>query len=152
MDFNFDVTLKNRLVLKQFLDKFTLEELNKIPAGFNNNIFWNIAHTVVTQQMLVYNLSGQKMNVSDDLVANYRKGSKPEKEVEQEEVNKVKDLLLSTIEQTETDYKNGIFTNYKSYTVTTGTTLNSVEDAITFNNFHEGLHLGSILTLRRAIK
>tara|TARA_R110002020_G_scaffold9988_17_gene38782 strand:- start:490 stop:948 length:459 start_codon:yes stop_codon:yes gene_type:complete len=152
MDFNFDVTLKNRLVLKQFLDRFSLEELNKIPDGFNNNIFWNIAHTVVTQQLLVYNLSGLKMNVSDDLVANYRKGTKPEGEVVQEEMSRVKDLLLSTIEQTETDYKKGLFENYKSYTVTTGTTLNSVEDAITFNNFHEGLHLGSILALRKAIR
>jgi hypothetical protein len=35
----------------------TLEQLNKIPEGYNNNLIWNIAHVVVVQQMLVYKLS-----------------------------------------------------------------------------------------------
>jgi len=33
---------------------FSLEQLNKIPEGFNNNLIWNIAHCVVTQQLLCY--------------------------------------------------------------------------------------------------
>ena len=49
MDFIFDVTLKNRQSLERLLDAHSLEELNTVPAGFNNNIFWNIAHTIVVQ-------------------------------------------------------------------------------------------------------
>jgi len=46
MDWTFDVLLKNRTILKSFIESFSLEELNKIPQGFNNNIIWNIAHLI----------------------------------------------------------------------------------------------------------
>jgi hypothetical protein len=49
---------------------YTLEQLNKVPRGFNNNIIWNIAHVIVTQQILVYKLSGLPMIVTDEMVEN----------------------------------------------------------------------------------
>ena len=73
-----------------YLEKYTLEQLNTIPEGFSNTIFWNIAHIVVTQQLLVYKLSGLPMQVSDDLVEKYRKGTKPEQDATQEEVDLIK--------------------------------------------------------------
>ena len=144
MDFTFDVTLKNRAIFKQFLETFTLEQLNKVPSGYSNNIFWNIAHTVVTQQLLVYKFSGLPMVVSDALV-------ETERAVSQAEVDEIKDLLISTIEKTEEDYKNGVFKSYQEYTVSTKSTLRSAADAIVFNNFHEGIHLGYILALKKNI-
>src|SRR5690554_7235137 len=96
MDGAFDIAIKNRNILKTFLETCTLEELNKVPKGFNNNIIWNIAHTIVTQQLLVYNLSAVPMFVSDDLVNRYRKGTKPEGAVTQSEVERIKGLLFTT--------------------------------------------------------
>ncbi len=151
MDYSFDITLKNRKLLKSFIENLSLKELNKIPEGFNNNIIWNIAHTIVTQQLLVYKLSGLPMIVSDELVDSYRKGTKPEKDLSQAEVDFVKGLLFSTIEKTEEDYKNKVFQTYNQYTVTTKSTLSNVEEAIEFNNFHEGIHLGYILALRKSL-
>jgi hypothetical protein len=55
---------------------YTLEQLNKVHEGFNNNIIWNIAHVIVTQQILVYKLSGLPMIVTDEMVEKYRKGTK----------------------------------------------------------------------------
>ena len=149
MDWAFDITVKNRQIMASFLDGFSLEELNKAPKGFNNNLFWNIAHLVVTQQLLTYNLSGLPMLISDEMVKKYRKGSKVETEVAQEEVNQIKELLFSTLEKTKQDYKNGLFKNYKEYTVTTKSTLSNIEQAIEFNNFHEGIHLGYILAMKK---
>jgi hypothetical protein len=60
-------------------------------------------------------------------------------------------LLFSTIEKTKEDYKNKMFKTYNSYTVSTKSTLSNVEEAIDFNNFHEGIHLGYILALRKSI-
>ena len=149
MDWAFDITVKNRQIMASFLDGFSLEELNKVPKEFNNNLFWNIAHLVVTQQLLTYNLSGLPMLISDEMVKKYRKGSKVETEVTQEEVNQIKELLFSTLEKTKQDYKNGLFKNYKEYTVTTKSTLSNIEQAIEFNNFHEGIHLGYILAMKK---
>ena len=145
MDFAFDTTLKSRKFLKDLLENLTLEQLNKVPEGFNNNIIWNVAHTIVTQQLLVYNLSAIPMIISDELVEMYRKGTKVERDVTQAEVDLIKGLLFSTIEKTKEDYENRIFQTYHEYTVTTKSTLTNVDEAIAFNNFHEGIHLGYVL-------
>ena len=151
MDWAFDITNKNRAIFKTFLETFTLEELNKVPKGFNNNIIWNIAHTIVTQQLLVYNLSGLPMLLTNEMVEKYRKGTKPEQDVTLAEVDLIKGLLFSTIEKTKEDYNNNVFETYNEYTVTTKSTLTNVDEAIDFNNFHEGIHLGYILALKRAL-
>ncbi|MGB0981965.1 MAG: DinB family protein [Winogradskyella sp.] len=151
MNWAFEITVKNRNLLNHFLENFSLDELNKVPDGFTNNIIWNIAHTIVTQQLLVYKLSGLPMNVSDEMVAAYKKGSKTEKNVTQAEVDIIKNLLFSTLKKTEDDYNNKLFKTYNTYTVSTNSTLTNVEEAIAFNNFHEGIHLGYILALKRAL-
>ncbi len=151
MDWSFDIAIKNRKLLKSFIENHTLEELNKVPEGFNNNIIWNIAHTIVTQQLLVYKLSGLPMVLSDEMVAAYKKGTKTEIDLSQAAVDTIKGLLFSTIEKTKEDYENKIFQTYNQYTVTTKSTLSNVEEAIEFNNFHEGIHLGYILALRKSI-
>tara|TARA_R110002050_G_scaffold94765_1_gene197050 strand:+ start:28699 stop:29163 length:465 start_codon:yes stop_codon:yes gene_type:complete len=153
MQFTFDVLSNIRVFSKKYLENNSLEDLNKIPEGFNNNIIWNIGHIVVTQQLLVYKLSGLPMAVNDDLINKYRKDSKPGAFVSQEEVDEIKTLLLASAEKLEADYKSGIFKNYQEYTVsTTGNTLKNIDDALQFILFHEGMHLGYVLALVRAVK
>jgi hypothetical protein len=151
MDYEFDITLKNRHILSAFFEKCSLEGLNKIPDGFNNNIIWNLAHVIVTQQLLVYGLSGLPMMTNDKLVAKYRKGTKVEGDVAQNQVDEIKSLLFSTLKRTKEDYKKGAFKQYNAYTTSTNSTMTNVEEAIAFNNFHEGIHLGYILALKRAL-
>lgn len=151
MDWAFDITIKNRTILKSYLENLSLEDLNKIPKGFNNNIIWNIAHIVATQQILVYALSGLEPIIDTVFITKFRKGTKPEHLVSEKEVNVIKELLFSTIDQTEKDYKAQRFKAYTSYTVSTKSTITSVEQAIEFNNFHEGIHLGYIYALRKLI-
>ena len=151
MQQTFDITRTSRKLLSQFLEKHTLEQLNAIPEGFNNNLIWNIAHIVVVQQMLVYKLSGLPMMISDEMVDKYKKGSKPEHDATQAEADEIKELLLKTIDQTETDFENKMFENYQQYPTSTGFTLNNAGDAMSFNYFHEGIHLGVILSIKKYI-
>ena len=62
----FDILLKNRKILHDYLHKTSQEDLFKIPEGFNNNIWWNIAHVVVTPQLLLYGLSGRDFTIEKD--------------------------------------------------------------------------------------
>jgi len=151
MNWAFDITLKNRKLLESIMDNHTLEQLNKVPEGFNNNIIWNVAHTIVTQQLLVYKLSGLPSVLSDEMIETYRKGTKTERDVTQAEVDEIKGLLFSTVEKNKEDYNNKLFKNYNEYTVSTRSTLTNVEEAIDFNTFHEGIHLGYILALKRSL-
>ena len=146
-----EITIKNREILRSFLDNFSLEQLNKIPKGFANNIIWNIAHTITIQQLFVYKLSGLPTIISEEMIGMYQKGTKPKRDVIQNEVDEIKKLLFSTIEKTEEDYKNGVFKNYNTYTTSTNSALTNVEDAMDFNNFHEGIHLGYILALKKSL-
>lgn len=148
----FTIIRQNRKGLYHFLKNTPKEELFKIPKGFNNNIWWNIAHVVVTEQKLIYGLSGLPLNISQDLVAKYQKGTSPKENPSDEEFELIKTLLFSLPEKTEKDYKAGLFSSFKPYMTTPKVPLNNVDDAIAFNIFHEGLHLGSILALARAVK
>lgn len=151
MTWALDVTLKSRKYVYGLLEHLALEQLNKVPEGFNNNIIWNVAHTIVTQQLLVYRLSGLPCMVPEDMITRYRKGTKAENDVTQAEVDAIKNLMFSTIEKTSEDYDKKLFQTYNEYTVTTKNTLTNVDDAIDFNNFHEGIHLGYVLALQRVI-
>lgn len=116
-----------------------------------NSLFWNIAHVVVTQQLLVYKLSGLPMAVSDEMVEKYRKGTKPEQDATQAEVDVIKSLLFKTVDQLEADYNNGIFVNYQEYPTSTGFVLKDIKGAIEFANFHEGLHIGVLMSIRKLV-
>ena len=39
------------------------------------------------------------------------------------------------------------YANFQTYTTVTGVYLGSVEEAMGFNNFHEGLHFGVMLSI-----
>ncbi len=151
MDYTFGITLKTRAIFKNFLETFPLEQLNKIPIGFSNTIYWNIKHVVITQQLLVYALSGLPTLVSEEEIKAFRKGSKAESNATIEDVELLKKQLFSTVEQTQKDYNKGNFKEYSAYTVSTKTVLSTIDEALEFNNFHEGIHLGYILALKKNI-
>jgi hypothetical protein len=140
-----------REILLKILDHHSLEQLNKIPDGFKNNLIWNIGHCIASQQILVYKLSGLPLQVSDELIAKYSKGTKPEADVSQEEVNEIRNLLTKTLLQTEKDYKDNVFKNYNQYTTSMGFDLKNVQDALDFVSYHEGIHTGIIMGIKKFI-
>ncbi len=147
----FEITRVSRKVLSQFLEKHSLEELNTIPHGFSNNLIWNIGHIIVVQQMLVYNLSGLPVMISNEMIEKYKKGTKPEHFADQTEIEEMKRLLLATIDQSEIDFTNKIFKDYKEFTTISGFTVKTAEDAMAFNYYHEGVHTGIMMQIRKFI-
>lgn len=147
----FEITKTNRKVLAEMLKNYNLEQLNKIPDGFSNNIIWNIAHTIVVQQLLVYKLSGLPAMVSSEMISKYQKGTRPERDLTQSEVDEIQGLLFDTITQTETDFNSRIFKNFHEFTNNLGFTIRNVEDAIAYNYYHEATHLGMIMSIRKFV-
>lgn len=147
----FEITRLSRKIIAEYLEHYTLEQLNKVPEGFNNNLIWNIGHIVVVQQMLVYNLSGLPMMVSQEMVEKYKRGSKPEHHVSQVEVDEIRSLLFETINQTKADLNSKIFKTYTEFTTLSGFTMRNVEDALAFNYYHEAMHIGMMMSIRKFI-
>lgn len=153
MEFTFQVLNNTRGIFKKIIENNSLEDLNRIPKGFNNNIIWNIGHVVVSEQLLVYKLSGLESLLSDNMINKYRKDSKPQSNHHQAEVDQIKNVLHSTLEKTREDYYDNVFDKYNTYTVsTTGNTLTNIDEALQFVAIHEGLHYGYVLALLKAIK
>lgn len=151
MQWTFDILEKNRALMVSFLENFSVEQLNKVPEGFSNNIIWNIAHLVATQQLLTYKLSGLPMRVDTAFVDRYKKGTKANGDVSAEDIATIKSMLLTSVMQTKEDHEKGVFQTFHAYTTSTGSTLTSFEDAMAFNNYHEGIHLGYILAMKKSL-
>lgn len=149
METAFRINGTSRKVLLGFLEKYSLEELNKIPEGFSNNLIWNIGHIIVVQQLLVYKLSGLPTMISIEMIEKYQKGTKPEHFIDQQEVDKIKVLLCSTLEKTKQDFAENVFQNYMEFTSMSGFTTKSAENAIEFNNYHEAMHTGIMMQIRK---
>jgi hypothetical protein len=141
----------SRKLFLNFFDSYTIDQLNKIPAGFNNNLIWNIGHIIVAQQALIYKGSNLPMHISDELFNRYKPGTQPTGNTSQAEVEELKELLFSVIPKTKEDFNNGIFTTYVERTTVTGFHLASVTDAFEFNNYHEGVHLGYTMAIKKLI-
>src|SRR5436190_1650653 len=99
MDATFNIWKTSRATYLKFLENYSLEQLNKIPEGMSNNLIWNIGHIVVSQQGLIYRLSGLPRYVTDEMTAKYQNGSVPTGNATLEEVNEIKSLLISTMNQ-----------------------------------------------------
>jgi len=147
----FQVMLQNRRNLHAILTKTSKDKLLKIPQGFNNNVYWNIAHTIITQQLLVYKFSGLQMRVPDNLVDKFKKGTVPDGTASDEEMMVIADFLISTAEWLIEDYETNLFQTFNEYTTSAKVTLKNVDDAIAFNLFHEGLHIGQIALLLKQL-
>jgi len=141
-----------RTYLLNLVDNLTIEQLNEIPESFNNNIIWNIAHLIAVQQSICYKRSGLQPIAQAKYVSPYLPGTKPEHIVDNTEVETIKSLFLSTINELESDYKKGFFTTYTPVVTRYGVALDNIDDAVNFLPFHEGLHVGYVMALKRMVK
>ncbi|NRF37361.1 DinB family protein [Pedobacter foliorum] len=143
-------TLKKiRLFVLNTIKDLTVAELNRIPNGYSNNIIWNIAHLVAAQEGVCYKRSGQSTNISTEFFNAYKPGSKPERNLTEKEIEEVKQLLLTSVDQLENDLNQDKFVNYQGWTTRYDVQMNNIEDALNFLPFHEGMHLGYIMALKR---
>lgn len=143
-----------RSFIANLIEEFSVEQLNEIPVGFNNNLLWNFGHIISVQQGLCYLSSNEQPVVESDLITKYKSGSKPEGLIDVEEYDKLKSYLLTTIDRLAEDKKKGLFTNYNGFGLKSYADLRieNIDDAVKFVAFHDGLHLGYMMALKRVLK
>ncbi|MGB7529707.1 DinB family protein [Sphingobacterium cellulitidis] len=149
----FKFIIDGRKAFIRLIDELSLDQLNEIPEGFNNNIIWNFGHIVVSTQTLSYTRTGIREGVSwVKYVDAYAKGTKPTYYVSQEEVDDLKEIALRSIQAIEADYNAGVFKNTTPYeTATYGASLNSIEDVLITSVGHDNLHYGYATAQKRII-
>lgn len=148
----FQVSNFNRKTFLYYLENLSPEQLYFIPKGFKNNIIWNIAHVLITEQMLSYGLSGLELPVDNKFVKMYAKGTFPSTTISTEEIEEVKTQLIPATKQIQKDFQKGVFKTFKEYPTSVGIVLKNIDGALQFNAFHEGIHLGIILSIKKLLK
>ena len=141
----------NRSFLLEQLKDLTTEQFNLTVEGSNNNIIWNLGHMIAVQQGACYKRAGLPTLISDDFWHRFKPGSTPRGIINDGEIISIKQLLISTLDQLETDYKKKVFCQYTTWVTRYGVELASIDDGIKFLSFHEGLHSSVIMDIKRSV-
>jgi hypothetical protein len=147
-----DTLKKQRDFIHRNVTAIPEELLLKIPRFRKNNIVWNLGHIVTVQQTVTYGLSKAPLRVPEHYYAWYFRDTSPADWTGQPDVPKLLEDLLSLPEQFEKDYNDGVFSGFTPYTTVTGVYLASIEEAIAFSNFHEGIHTGIIFSIQKELE
>jgi hypothetical protein len=151
MDKQFEIIRKTRTFFLGLVKDLSVDQLNTVPAGFNNNIIWNLGHLIAAQEGICYVRAGMQPRVEEEFFNSYKSGTKPEGKPDEKQINKIKELLFSSLDFLEQDYKKGLWKNYPAWTTRYGVEIKSIEDALNFLSFHEGLHTGYILSIKKLV-
>ena len=143
--------LQERTLMARLVRGLDHDQLVDIPEGHRNNILWNLGHVVVTQQRLHNRLAGLEMYVSPEMEAAFQIGTSPADWTDAPDLPTIMSLLHDLPVRLRDDYKAGRFANFQEYTTATGIQLGTIEDALVFNHFHEGLHMGVMMSLRKLV-
>ena len=148
-----DAIRRTRASLLAAVDGLPAEAWAEVPAGLPNNVLWNVGHVAVTAELLTYGLAGLDLPAPAGAVAAFRKGTSPAGWAAPPDVGATRVLLLDGADRLEADLRAGRFDGapFRPYTTTPGVTLASVDEALAFDLYHEGLHAGAVLALRRLV-
>ncbi len=145
---NLMIVRKNAL---RVIEGLSDEQLLKIPSGFNNNLLWQLGHIVCSGQTLSYKFSGLPIGIPEQYPEMFGKGTSPKTWTSQPDIAEIKRLMISTLEQTSIDIEAGVFKEFTSYPTSFGIELQSFEESFMFRQVHEGLHLGSMMALKKLV-
>lgn len=145
------VLRQQRALIAKSIDGLSDEALLDIPDRHRNNILWNIGHLIVSQQRLCYSLSGLDMYIPESMVPGFMPGTSPADWSETPDIGQIKSFLVELPERFAEDVAAGIFQEYKGYTTSTGFELITFKDGVAFNQFHEGVHVGVVLGLKKYV-
>lgn len=147
-----EIAIQTRRNFVQLMKGMTIEELNSIPVGFNNNILWNFGHIVVSQQKLCYTLAGATPRIAAEYITSYQKGSKPMSFIEREELLYLEEQAFSLLTDLYEDLETGLFKSFTTTRLHYGLELKSVTDAVNYFPNHDALHLGFATALKKAVE
>jgi hypothetical protein len=142
----------NRRKFFALVDDLSAEEINKIPAGFNNNIAWNIGHAVVAAYSLAYVRSGVNASIQIPFADKYKGGTKPEQFVSKDEIESLKKASDDFFVQIEKDLSENKFHHVEPFAPKTlGIEAKTIEEYLITIYGHDVLHCATASAQKRMV-
>lgn len=130
------------------VEGLTEEQVDLVPPGFNNNLRWNLGHLYLDQYLWLQHLTKEPVPVAEGFVEWFGFGTRPAgwqspppslevlKTLLREQPRRIRKLYGHRLEEEFPPTESGMHT---------------VAQVLVRTIFHEGLHLGTILAIRRSI-
>lgn len=127
---------------------------DRMPLGWNNNARWHAGHLITTPRLLTLGLMKEDLGMPAEYRTWFAKGSSPAVWPGQP-VPSYDDLLAqlrTTADEVFDKLEGRMEAPFAApYTTSVGVVLTNPREALTFSLGHDGIHLGMLLSLRRAL-
>jgi hypothetical protein len=115
------------------------ETADYIPEGFKNNIRWHLGHLYVVQEKLAFAPLDLSMELSTEMHSFFAPGTAPQDwKTAPPNIEEITKLLQTRIYEQ---------VNHP-FTTKSGLTLETVDQFLSFNLYHEGVHVSTIKALK----
>jgi uncharacterized damage-inducible protein DinB len=142
-----------RSITLHTVDQITDEIANIIPAGFNNNIRWNLGHILIVQDQLASQFAGIPQQLAPEYLQLFANHTSPKDW--KTPVPRLKDITEQLTRQTEfikTHLENRLQEKAVKPFKRMGYEMTTIGEILSFSLHHEGMHVGVIGVQRRQIE
>jgi uncharacterized damage-inducible protein DinB len=131
------------------LEIVTEEEAEVIPKGFRNNIRWNLGHIYLDQYLWIQAVTKEKAGVPEQFKTWFGYGTSPANFTQETpSIEELKKLLKEQPAQIKAEYGDRLEEEFTP----TEMGIHTIEQVLIRTIFHEGMHLQTILDLKKCMK
>lgn len=145
-------TALSRGYLLQIIKDTSDEQMLIVPEGAHNNILWNLGHLAHAHTGLTYGPCDLAPPIPENYGDLFKGGTSPSTWDTAPSLAEVKEYFHSSHAKILEDYQAGVFAGYKPRDLMPGVTLTNIEQALGFNCVHEGVHIGTIISILNLMK
>jgi uncharacterized damage-inducible protein DinB len=133
----------------QWIEEVDSTIFDTMPANFNNTLHWHLGHILLVQDRLTLRLIGEKIGLPDTYTEWFANGTKPADWLTQPPAV---DLLLEELKQQTERLQKQISGKLSNKLVLPFLNMDTLGESLGYSLYHEGMHLGNMMALRRAIE
>ncbi|MGE9310834.1 DinB family protein [Niabella sp. CJ426] len=85
-----------RAILLSDTAQLTIQQVNHIPLGFNNNIIWNMGHLLVISEDILYGSIEANRPLHEFEIMGFKRGTKPGRDIDSKTITSIRESLAAT--------------------------------------------------------
>ncbi len=156
LDTLIEQTLGTRQMIVKLLKSIPTEQADTIPPSWHNNARWHAGHLLITPALLTHGLLQEPLGVPEEFRSWFAKGTSPADWADPAALPSYADLVDDMVPLSgrlfESVKDRGDQQLLQPYTTSVGVVLKTPADALNFSLMHDGIHLGMLLALKRALQ
>jgi uncharacterized damage-inducible protein DinB len=134
------------------LDATTEKLADEMPGDVKNSIRWNLGHIFVSQDTLLYPFIGEEHHVPENYLELFKMGSSPHHWVEEApSLQEIRKYLVDQPRRILADFSGKLEDPIERPFKLGDYELSTLGELLSFAIWHEGLHQGTINTIKRTV-